>query len=83
MHTLNINYTLKHDLCTGCGLCSGGCSLGAISTVVKNGRFLPTIDESKCRNFKGCHRCYDVCPGVGVNLVQCATESKYSDSLIG
>lgn len=83
MHTPNINYTLKHDLCTGCGLCSGGCSLGAISTVVKNGRFLPTIDESKCRNFKGCHRCYDVCPGVGVNLVQCATESKYSDSLIG
>lgn len=72
--TCNISYTLRHDLCTGCGICEGACPHGAITTVVKQGRFLPTIDEKLCRNSKGCHRCMDTCPGVGVDLVKMADE---------
>lgn len=70
----NINYTIKHDQCTGCGICECACPNGAISTIVKKGRFLPSIDESLCKNSKGCHRCYDACPGVGVNLIKMAAE---------
>lgn len=70
----NISYTLHHNLCTGCGICEGACPHGAITTVVKQGRFLPTIDEKLCRNSKGCHRCMDSCPGVGVDLVKMADE---------
>jgi coenzyme F420 hydrogenase subunit beta len=35
---------------------------------VYNGVFLPRIDTIKCNNERGCHRCYDVCPGLGVDL---------------
>lgn len=81
----NINYTLKADLCTGCGICSAVCPSNAIDTIIKDGRFLPTINESKCHNAKGCHRCYDVCPGIGISLLKIATETKklYNDKLIG
>lgn len=72
--TPNINYTLRHDICTGCGICEGACPSGAIDTIVKDGRFLPSIDDTKCNNKKGCHRCYDACPGVGVNLTKMANE---------
>lgn len=68
----NINYTLRNDLCTGCGVCDAACPTAAITTVVKEGRFLPSIEDTRCNNGKGCHRCYDVCPGVGVNLVELA-----------
>ena len=70
----NINKILYHNLCTGCGICEGACPSGAISTIIKDGRFLPAIDITQCKNSKGCHRCYDACPGVGVNLVQIANE---------
>lgn len=70
----NINFTLSHDLCTGCGICEGACPSHAITTVVKNGRFLPQIDNTLCKNDKGCHRCIDACPGVGLDLVRIAKE---------
>lgn len=70
----NILYTLKHDLCTGCGVCENVCPSKAITTIVKDGRFLPEINDALCKNQKGCHRCIDVCPGVGVNLCQIANE---------
>ncbi len=74
MHIPNINYTLHNDLCTGCGVCESACPSKAITTIVKGGRFLPQVDESLCKNDKGCHRCYDVCPGLGINLCSIAKE---------
>lgn len=70
----NINYTISNNLCTGCGVCGGACPSHAISTIVKQGRFLPQIDESKCRNDRGCYRCMEACPGVGIDLVRIAKE---------
>ncbi len=70
----NINKTLRHNLCTGCGVCEGACPAKAIKTIVKEGRFIPEINPSLCKNDKGCHRCYDVCPGLGVNLVGIARD---------
>ena len=37
--------------------------------------FRPVIETLKCNNSKGCHRCYDVCPGLGVDLHRMAEES--------
>ena len=68
MKTPNISFTVKHDLCTGCGICEDACPSKAIVTVVKGGRFLPNIDDFLCKNDKGCHRCMDICPGMGINL---------------
>ncbi|MDO5481842.1 MAG: Coenzyme F420 hydrogenase/dehydrogenase, beta subunit C-terminal domain [Bacteroidaceae bacterium] len=84
----NISYTLRYDLCTGCGICEGACPSEAITTVIKDGRFLPKIDTSLCRNDKGCHRCLDACPGVGVDLKKIAKENfseKYikDDKMVG
>ena len=68
--TPNINFTVQNNICTGCGICQGACPSGAISIVVKKGQFRPQIEKKKCNNPKGCHRCFDSCPGVGVNLIE-------------
>lgn len=70
----NITYTLHHDLCLGCGICQSACPSNAINIIVNKGRFIPQVDETKCKNDKGCHRCHDVCPGLGVNLQRIAKE---------
>ena len=53
---------------------------------MKKGCFRPIVDNEMCLNNKGCHRCYDVCPGIGVNLQQltreCFTEG-VTDELMG
>ena len=41
---------------------------------MKKGCFRPIVDNEMCLNNKGCHRCYDVCPGIGVNLQQLTRE---------
>lgn len=74
MSRMNIKYTLKNDLCTGCGVCESACPSNAIKTIVNKGRLVPQIDDSKCKNSKGCHRCYEVCPGVGIDLQRIAGE---------
>lgn len=71
----NVNYTTRHDLCTGCGVCQGACPTGAISFRTVKGNNRPVIDEAKCNNDKGCHRCHDACPGLGVDLMHLAKES--------
>ncbi len=70
----NITYTLRSGLCTGCGICQGACPSDAIKFVIDNGEFRPVVDNIKCNNRKGCHRCYDACPGLGVNLIEYATD---------
>ncbi len=64
----NIQYTVKHDLCCGCGICEDVCPSSAISIVPRKGMFIPQIDNQLCNNDKGCHRCHDNCPGLGCNL---------------
>ncbi len=64
----NIEYVVKNNLCTGCGICQGACPSNAITIVPQKGVFRPIVEVSKCNNSKGCHRCYDACPGVGVDL---------------
>lgn len=75
----NISKTIENNLCTGCGICESACPSNAINIIVENGRFLPQIDNVKCKNDKGCHRCYDVCPGVGIDLRRIARE-QFTDS---
>ena len=70
----NIIYTLRHDLCLGCGICQSACPSNAISIIVKEGCFVPKVDETKCKNGKGCHRCHDACPGLGIELQRIAKE---------
>lgn len=71
-HIPNINYTTKNDICTGCGVCEGACPSNAIQMQVIKGNFRPAVNENLCKNEKGCHRCFDSCPGVGVNLTELA-----------
>jgi len=70
----NIKYTLNNGLCLGCGICQSACPSNAISIIVSQGCFVPKVNETKCKNDKGCHRCHDVCPGLGVNLTNIAKE---------
>ncbi len=64
----NISWIVKHNLCVGCGICVDSCPTKAISIRAKNGLFRPIVDEKKCNNAKGCHRCRLSCPGDQVNL---------------
>lgn len=73
--SFNISYTLEHSLCTGCGICEGACPSHAINMKVKEGRFVPQIDYTRCKNDKGCHRCYDVCPGLGIDILRIANDN--------
>lgn len=64
-----------------CGVCEDTCPSSAIKIKVDNGVFRPYIDDNKCNNDKGCHRCYDVCPGVGVNLLGFAKKQFNYDNI--
>jgi coenzyme F420 hydrogenase subunit beta len=61
----NISYTVKNNLCCGCGICEGVCPSAAISMEVRKGNFQPAVNAERCKNAAGCHRCYDACPGLG------------------
>ena len=81
----NISYTTEHHLCSGCGVCQGACPFGAISVEVVNGEYRPVVDAIKCHNEKGCHRCYDSCPGLGITdmRIQDYEEQLIHDPYIG
>lgn len=74
----NISYTIQNELCVGCGICIDVCPHAAISMTVRDGRFIPFIDTDLCYNNKGCHRCMDACPGIGIDLCRIANE-QYND----
>lgn len=77
----NISFTVKHNICTGCGVCEGACPSKAISMQVIKGNFRPVVNDELCNNEKGCHRCYDSCPGIGINLQELA-EVTFTDKEI-
>lgn len=61
MERNTVNKTVRLDLCCGCGICKGICSIGCISWQKKGGLYLPHIDEQQCVN---CSLCTSVCPGL-------------------
>ena len=64
----NISYTISNDLCLGCGICSDVCPTKSIHSTIRNGEYIPYINNETCINLKGCHRCSTICPGLGVKL---------------
>ena len=64
----NISFTVKNDLCLGCGICVDACPTASIAINRVNGEYRPKVDESNCINAKGCHRCTTVCPGRGIEI---------------
>lgn len=79
--TPNISFTVKNDLCVGCGICQDACPQKAVSIEVRKGLFRPSVDDSRCNNHKGCHKCYDVCCGVGTEIRNIATEVICGDEI--
>lgn len=70
---MNINSTIQHDLCCGCGVCAGICPKGCISWERRNGLFLPQINNGLCIN---CGLCSAVCPGLGHTYVPMETAAE-------
>lgn len=66
----NISYTVRNGLCTGCGICQNICPRNAVSINVRNGLYQPLINEDLCNNRLSCHRCYDSCPGLGIDILR-------------
>lgn len=81
MEKKNISYTVENDLCLGCGICQDACPLHAIEVKAIKGTFSPIVNEEICANGKGCHRCFDICPGVGINLKQIAKNNFNQDNI--
>lgn len=81
----SIKYTIKHNLCTGCGICEDICPTQSIHIKKTKDQNIPTLNETTCLGNK-CSRCLKVCPGIGINLKQkekeLFTTEKY-DNYIG
>lgn len=67
MNNRNISSIIKNNLCTSCGTCVALCPKDALSLVIKNGIYLPYLDEKLCNN---CSICYKVCPGHGLDFIE-------------
>ena len=70
----NITFTTKHNLCLGCGLRADTCPTSSIKMKTVNGEYRPFVNNATCNNSKGCHKCFMVCPGVGVSLDEIGKE---------
>ena len=68
MQRTNVSYTVKYNLCTGCGVCQDVCPASSITVVLKDGQYQPRINNRTCLNENGCHKCFDICPGKGIEL---------------
>ena len=76
----NIDFTLKNNLCTGCGVCEDVCPKSAIKITVVNGEHRPVLDKKLCLGDR-CGKCLKVCPGIGVNLVELANQQFEDDGI--
>jgi len=66
--TPSVAFCAKHNLCTGCGICVDVCPNNAITIKKNNHVNKPVIDLDKCKNDKGCFKCFSVCAGHGIDL---------------
>lgn len=64
----SVAFCAKHNLCTGCGICADVCPNHAITIKIINNENKPVIDLDKCKNDKGCFKCFSVCAGHGIDL---------------
>ena len=67
MQQRNINTIVEHDFCICCGTCEQVCPHHAITSVYKDGMFLPSIDATLCTN---CGICQSVCPSHEIDVMQ-------------
>lgn len=79
---INTEFTVKSNLCLGCGLCVDSCPTKSICMSIVNGEYRPIIDESTCNKTKGCSRCLSVCPGVGIELEKFGKELFESSTVL-
>lgn len=63
----NILFTLKNNLCTGCGICEDICPTHSITIKRKQGEYRPVLNKNKCLGNK-CGRCLKVCPGAEIDI---------------
>lgn len=75
----SVAFTVQNDLCLGCGLCSDVCPTDSVHIGIKNGEYRPVINTSSCLNAKGCHKCFSVCPGLGVAIKKIADDRFYGE----
>jgi coenzyme F420 hydrogenase subunit beta len=75
----NIASVVKNNLCLHCGICVGVCPTNSIAIEQKNNRFTPNVNHANCISDKGCTRCLDTCPGLGVNLKSISSSSQLND----
>lgn len=73
----NINYTVKSNLCLGCGLCVDSCPTNSIHMTIVNGEYRPVVNDLTCNKSKGCSKCTTICPGLGIEL------EKFGQKLFG
>lgn len=87
MKSSDINYTVKNNLCLGCGICADACPTKSIVMWIVKGEWRPVINPAQCLNKKGCNKCYKVCSGVGMEIKKYANDlyssSETSDKYIG
>ncbi len=60
----NVEKTVRAGLCVSCGVCRAVCPVGAIEMEMKNGQFVPKVNNEKCTK---CGLCLEVCPGIDID----------------
>lgn len=81
----NILFTVRHNLCTGCGLCEDMCPTQSIQIKRVSAENIPILNAKTCLGDK-CSRCLKVCPGIGIDLKAKAKElfnTQKQDKYIG
>jgi len=56
----DVRDTVASGMCVSCRACVAACPKGAVSTVFRDGMFVPEVDADKCIS---CGLCLKVCPG--------------------
>lgn len=56
----NVSEIREYNLCVSCEACNSVCPTDAINMILKNGQFLPEVENSECIH---CKKCLSVCYG--------------------